>query len=105
MQNKVFVEVRPTCPTLLDFVNGGRLKLGRRQPPKNQQNSFYPPTQSFNAFPQSSPMAPPMMHDNGMSAMSILNREGFMESWAQNLSQRDLDEGKRQGLLYVRGRR
>ena len=34
----------------------------------NQQNNFYPQTQSFNAFPQSTSMAPPMIHDNGMSA-------------------------------------
>jgi hypothetical protein len=33
-----------------------------------QQNNFYPPTQSFNAFPQSTSMAPPMIHDNGMSS-------------------------------------
>jgi hypothetical protein len=39
-------------------------------------------------------------------AQHILDSEGFMESWAQNLSQSDLDEGKRQAaLLYVRGRR
>jgi hypothetical protein len=41
-------------------------------------------------------------------AQHILDSEGFMESWAQNLSQPDLDEGKRQAaLLYVRrgGRR
>src|SRR5271155_3348565 len=36
-------------------------------------------------------------------AQHILDSEGFMESWAQNLSQPDLDEGKRQAaLLYVR---
>lgn len=33
-------------------------------------------------------------------AQHILDSEGFMESWAQNLSQPDLDEGKRQRLLY-----
>jgi len=36
-------------------------------------------------------------------AQHILDSEGFMESWAQNLSQPDLDEGKRQAaLLYAR---
>jgi hypothetical protein len=40
------------------------------------------------------------------SSSHILDSEGFMESWAQNLSQPDLDEGKRQAaLLNVRGRR
>jgi hypothetical protein len=36
-------------------------------------------------------------------AQYILASEGFMESWAQNLSQPDLDEGKRQvAPLYAR---
>jgi hypothetical protein len=36
-------------------------------------------------------------------AQYILASEGFMESWAQNLSQPDLDEGKRQAApLYAR---
>ena len=33
-----------------------------------QQNTFYPPTQSFNTFPQNTSMAPPMIPDNGMGA-------------------------------------
>jgi hypothetical protein len=37
-------------------------------------------------------------------AQHILDSSGFMESWAQNFSQTDLDEGKRQAApLYVRG--
>jgi hypothetical protein len=40
-------------------------------------------------------------------AQHILDSEGFMESWAQNLSQPDLDEGKGEQAapLYVRGHR
>jgi len=34
-------------------------------------------------------------------AQHILDSEGFMESWAQNLSQPDLDEGKRQGCSII----
>jgi hypothetical protein len=33
-------------------------------------------------------------------AQHILESEGFMESWAQNLSQPDLDEGKSDRLLH-----
>ena len=37
-------------------------------------------------------------------AQHILDSSGFMETWAQNFSQTDLDEGKRQAaLLYVGG--
>ena len=34
----------------------------------NQQNNFYPPTQPFNTFSQSTPMPPPPIHDNSMNA-------------------------------------
>lgn len=33
-----------------------------------QQTNFYPPTQSFNAFPPGTPMPPPLIHDNSMNA-------------------------------------
>jgi hypothetical protein len=35
---------------------------------QSQPNTFYPPTQSFNNFPQSTSMPPPMIHDNSMGA-------------------------------------
>jgi hypothetical protein len=35
---------------------------------QNQQNNFYPPTQPFSAFSQTTSMPPPLIHDNSMSA-------------------------------------
>jgi hypothetical protein len=54
---------------------------------------FYPPQQGNND------------NTTKVPAQYILDSEGFMESWGQNLSQTDLDEGKSEQAapLYVRG--
>lgn len=55
---------------------------------------FYPSEQGNN---DNAPRAPPQQH--------LFDSYGFMEGWPQNLSQTDLDEGKRQAApLYVKRR-
>jgi SCA7, zinc-binding domain len=58
---------RPGPPQRQTFY-GNNLAIQNVGANQSQQKTFYPPNKSFNNFPQSTSMAPPMIHDNSMGA-------------------------------------
>jgi hypothetical protein len=58
---------RPGPPQRQTFY-GNNLAIQNVGANQSQQNTFYPPNKSFNNFPQSTSMPPPMIHDNSMGA-------------------------------------